>query len=125
MAPSKSASQGSTVAGSALFAGFRGLGLYSSHLAHVLRYHRRHREFYLVTAVGRSFHTYNVSSLPLLARLCELPFRKFCALLFYSDTSILYSALFLEYSSENVFIMKTFGTLNFFFIIILFLKTPA
>lgn len=49
--------------GSGLFAGFRVLGLYCNHLAHVLRYHRRHREFYLVTAVGKSFHTYNVSRL--------------------------------------------------------------
>uniref|UniRef100_A0A8C5WWV6 WD repeat domain 36 n=1 Tax=Laticauda laticaudata TaxID=8630 RepID=A0A8C5WWV6_LATLA len=49
--------------GSGLFAGFRVLGLYCNHLAHVLRYHRRHREFYLTTAVGKSFHTYNVSRL--------------------------------------------------------------
>lgn len=52
---------GGSGGGSALFVGFRALGLCSNHLAHVLRYHRRHREFYLVTAVGRSFHTYNVS----------------------------------------------------------------
>jgi len=45
----------------ALFAGFRALGRYSSHVPHVLRYHGRHREFYVATAVGRSVHTYNVS----------------------------------------------------------------
>uniref|UniRef100_A0A7M4FUQ9 WD repeat domain 36 n=1 Tax=Crocodylus porosus TaxID=8502 RepID=A0A7M4FUQ9_CROPO len=46
---------------SVLFAGFRALGMYSGSLPHVLRFHQRHREFYLVVAVGSSFHTYNVS----------------------------------------------------------------
>lgn len=46
--------------GSALFSGFRVLGLYSNHVPHALRYHKKHREFYLVTAVGKCFHTYNV-----------------------------------------------------------------
>nr|XP_028604268.1 WD repeat-containing protein 36 [Podarcis muralis] len=59
--------------GSALFAGFRALGLYSNHLAHVVRFHRRHREFYLVTAVGKSFHTYNVKRLGLVAVSNALP----------------------------------------------------
>ncbi|KAF7250259.1 WD repeat-containing protein 36 [Varanus komodoensis] len=58
---------------SALFSGFRALGLYSNHLAHVLRYHRRHREFYLVTAAGRSFHTYNVKKLGIVAVSNALP----------------------------------------------------
>ena len=49
------------VTGSSLFSGFRALGLYSNHLPHVLRYHARHREFYVTTAVGNRFHTYNVS----------------------------------------------------------------
>uniref|UniRef100_A0AAY4DNW5 Small-subunit processome Utp21 domain-containing protein n=1 Tax=Denticeps clupeoides TaxID=299321 RepID=A0AAY4DNW5_9TELE len=48
--------------GSAIFSGFRALGLYSNHLAHVVRFHKKHREFYLVAAVGKSFHTYNVSN---------------------------------------------------------------
>uniref|UniRef100_A0A8C2FXE6 WD repeat domain 36 n=1 Tax=Cyprinus carpio TaxID=7962 RepID=A0A8C2FXE6_CYPCA len=47
--------------GSAIFSGFRALGLYSNHLAHVLRFHKKHREFYVLTAVGQCFHTYNVS----------------------------------------------------------------
>lgn len=46
--------------GSSLFSGFRVLGLYSNHVPHALRYHQKHREFYLVTAVGKSLHTYNV-----------------------------------------------------------------
>lgn len=48
--------------GSLLFSGFRVLGLYSNHVPHAVRYHQKHREFYLVTAVGKSFHTYNVST---------------------------------------------------------------
>ncbi|OXB79497.1 UNVERIFIED_CONTAM: hypothetical protein H355_013893 [Colinus virginianus] len=51
----------------ALFAGFRALGLYSGHVPHVLRYHGRHREFYVATAVGRSVHTYNVKKLGIVA----------------------------------------------------------
>jgi len=47
--------------GSTIFSGFRALGNYSNHLAHVLRFHKKHREFYVVTAVGHCFHTYNVS----------------------------------------------------------------
>uniref|UniRef100_A0A8C1EBX2 WD repeat domain 36 n=1 Tax=Cyprinus carpio carpio TaxID=630221 RepID=A0A8C1EBX2_CYPCA len=47
--------------GSVIFSGFRALGLYSNHLAHVLRFHKKHREFYVLTAVGQCFHTYNVS----------------------------------------------------------------
>uniref|UniRef100_A0A673L9H6 WD repeat-containing protein 36-like n=1 Tax=Sinocyclocheilus rhinocerous TaxID=307959 RepID=A0A673L9H6_9TELE len=45
-----------------IFSGFRALGLYSNHLAHVLRFHKKHREFYVLTAVGQCFHTYNVSN---------------------------------------------------------------
>lgn len=53
--------------GSAIFSGFRALGLYSNHLPHVVRYHKRHREFYVVTAVGKCFHTYNVKKLGIVA----------------------------------------------------------
>ncbi|XP_038026706.2 WD repeat-containing protein 36 isoform X1 [Anas platyrhynchos] len=53
--------------GGGLFAGFRALGRYSGHVPHVLRYHGRHREFYVATAVGRSVHTYNVKKLGIVA----------------------------------------------------------
>uniref|UniRef100_A0A3B5KSB5 WD repeat domain 36 n=1 Tax=Xiphophorus couchianus TaxID=32473 RepID=A0A3B5KSB5_9TELE len=46
-----------------MFSGFRVLGLYSNHVPHALRYHQKHREFYVVTSVGKSFHTFN-NSLP-------------------------------------------------------------
>ncbi|TDH02502.1 hypothetical protein EPR50_G00173780 [Perca flavescens] len=61
------------VGGSALFSGFRVLGLYSGHVPHALRYHQKHREFYVVTAVGRSFHTYNVNRLGIVAVSNSLP----------------------------------------------------
>ncbi|XP_056146623.1 WD repeat-containing protein 36 isoform X2 [Lampris incognitus] len=54
-------------AGSALFSGYRALGLYSNHLPHALRYHEKHREFYVTTAVGNRFHTYNVGKLGITA----------------------------------------------------------
>ncbi|XP_044030741.1 WD repeat-containing protein 36 [Siniperca chuatsi] len=53
--------------GSSLFSGFRVLGLYSNHVPHALRYHKKHREFYVVTAVGKCFHTYNVNRLGIVA----------------------------------------------------------
>ncbi|XP_070706869.1 WD repeat-containing protein 36 [Pempheris klunzingeri] len=53
--------------GSSLFSGFRVLGLYSNHVPHALRYHQKHREFYVVTAVGKCFHTYNVNRLGIVA----------------------------------------------------------
>nr|XP_020635660.1 WD repeat-containing protein 36 [Pogona vitticeps] len=74
MSAAGDAGPGAAASGSsALFAGFRALGLYSNHVAHVLRYHRRHREFYLVTAAGRSFHTYNVKKLGIVAVSNALP----------------------------------------------------
>ncbi|XP_034457404.1 WD repeat-containing protein 36 [Hippoglossus hippoglossus] len=62
-------SGGGTLAGggSSLFSGFRVLGLYSNHVPHALRYHHKHREFYLVTAVGKCLHTYNVNRLGIVA----------------------------------------------------------
>ncbi|XP_037229737.1 WD repeat-containing protein 36 [Falco rusticolus] len=59
--------------GGGLFAGFRVLGRFSGHVPHVLRYHGRHREFYLATAVGRSVHTYNVKKLGIVAVSNALP----------------------------------------------------
>lgn len=53
--------------GSSLFSGFRVLGLYSDHVAHALRYHQKHREFYVLTSVGKSFHTFNVSRLGIVS----------------------------------------------------------
>ncbi|XP_061656643.1 WD repeat-containing protein 36 [Syngnathoides biaculeatus] len=59
--------------GSCLFSGFRLLGLYCNHVPHVLRYHRKHREFYLVTSVGKCLHTYNVNRLGIVAVSNSLP----------------------------------------------------
>ncbi|XP_028273149.1 WD repeat-containing protein 36 [Parambassis ranga] len=58
---------------SSLFSGFRVLGLYSNHVPHALRYHQKHREFYVVTAVGKSFHTFNVNRLGIVAVSNSLP----------------------------------------------------
>lgn len=59
--------------GSVIFSGFRALGLYSNHLPHVVRFHKKHREFYVVTAVGQCFHTYNVKKLGIVAVSNSLP----------------------------------------------------
>uniref|UniRef100_A0A671PI87 WD repeat-containing protein 36-like n=1 Tax=Sinocyclocheilus anshuiensis TaxID=1608454 RepID=A0A671PI87_9TELE len=59
--------------GSAIFSGFRALGLYSNHLAHMLRFHKKHREFYVLTAVGQCFHAYNVKKLGIVAVSNALP----------------------------------------------------
>uniref|UniRef100_UPI00398F518B WD repeat-containing protein 36 isoform X2 n=1 Tax=Pristiophorus japonicus TaxID=55135 RepID=UPI00398F518B len=58
---------------SSIFSGYRALALYCNHVPHVVRFHQRHREFYLVTAVGASFHTYNVKRLGIVAVSNALP----------------------------------------------------
>ncbi|XP_044536058.1 WD repeat-containing protein 36 [Gracilinanus agilis] len=64
---------GQRCSSSALFSGFRALGLFSSHIPHVVRYHGRHRKFYVTTCVGKSFHTYNVQKLSLVAVSNSVP----------------------------------------------------
>ncbi|XP_007486659.1 WD repeat-containing protein 36 isoform X2 [Monodelphis domestica] len=64
---------GQRCSSSALFTGFRALGLFSSHIPHVVRYHGRHRKFYVTTCVGKSFHTYNVQKLSLVAVSNSVP----------------------------------------------------
>ncbi|XP_075692850.1 WD repeat-containing protein 36 [Rhinoderma darwinii] len=59
--------------GSVLFTGYRSVGMYSNHIPHVVRYHKKHKEFYLVTAVGKSFLTYNVNKLGQVAVSNALP----------------------------------------------------
>uniref|UniRef100_A0A4W3JTU3 WD repeat domain 36 n=1 Tax=Callorhinchus milii TaxID=7868 RepID=A0A4W3JTU3_CALMI len=54
-------------------AGYRALALYCNHVPHAVRFHQRHRTFYLVTAVGASLHTYNVKKLGIVAVSNALP----------------------------------------------------
>uniref|UniRef100_A0A4W3JGH9 WD repeat domain 36 n=1 Tax=Callorhinchus milii TaxID=7868 RepID=A0A4W3JGH9_CALMI len=53
--------------------GYRALALYCNHVPHAVRFHQRHRTFYLVTAVGASLHTYNVKKLGIVAVSNALP----------------------------------------------------
>ena len=46
---------------SKIFTGFRALGFTSNHIPLAVRYHKKHKENYVVTCVGKAFHTYNVS----------------------------------------------------------------
>ncbi|XP_072372521.1 WD repeat-containing protein 36 [Scyliorhinus torazame] len=59
--------------GSSVFSGYRALALYCNQVPHVVRFHQKHREFYLVTAVGAAFHTYNVKRLGIVAVSNSLP----------------------------------------------------
>lgn len=52
---------------SKIFVGFRALGFVSNHIPLVTRYHKRHRDNYVITCVGQSFHVYNVSKLGIVA----------------------------------------------------------
>uniref|UniRef100_A0A8C0KM45 WD repeat domain 36 n=1 Tax=Canis lupus dingo TaxID=286419 RepID=A0A8C0KM45_CANLU len=54
----------------ALFAGFRALGLFSTDVAHVLRFSALKRRFFVTTCVGKSFHTYDVSGNSLPQDIC-------------------------------------------------------
>lgn len=58
---------------SALFAGFRALGLFSSDIPHVVRYSALKRRFYVTTCVGKSFHTYDVSGSARASREAPAP----------------------------------------------------
>jgi len=51
---------------SKIFTGYRALGFVSNHVPLAVRYHQKHKEHYVVTCVGKSFYTYNVSD------ACEL-----------------------------------------------------
>uniref|UniRef100_A0A8D0XEN5 WD repeat domain 36 n=1 Tax=Sus scrofa TaxID=9823 RepID=A0A8D0XEN5_PIG len=58
---------------SALFAGFRALGLFSNDIPHVVRFSALKRRFFVTTCVGKSFHTYDVQKLSLVAVSNSLP----------------------------------------------------
>ncbi|XP_037385232.2 WD repeat-containing protein 36 [Talpa occidentalis] len=58
---------------SALFAGFRALGLFSNDIPHVVRFSSLKRRFYVTTCVGKSFHTYDVQKLSLVAVSNSVP----------------------------------------------------
>ena len=47
--------------GSRLFTGYRALGFTSNAVPLCVRYDEKRRENYVLTCVGRAFHTYNVS----------------------------------------------------------------
>ncbi|ERE81548.1 WD repeat-containing protein 36 [Cricetulus griseus] len=67
----ESAVEGRTA--SVLFAGFRALGLFSNDVPHVVRYSALKRRFYVTTCVGKSFHTYDVQKLSLVAVSNSVP----------------------------------------------------
>ncbi|KAL4237143.1 WD repeat-containing protein 36 [Mactra antiquata] len=52
---------------SKIFTGFRALGFVSNHVPLAVRYHQKHNENYIVTCVGKSFHTYNCSKLGIVS----------------------------------------------------------
>ncbi|XP_069127390.1 WD repeat-containing protein 36-like [Argopecten irradians] len=48
---------------SKIFEGYRALGFVSNHVPLAVRYHKKHKDNYVVTCVGKSYHVYNVSKL--------------------------------------------------------------
>lgn len=46
---------------SKIFTGYRALGYVSNHVPLAIRYQEKTKEHYVITSVGKSFHTYNVS----------------------------------------------------------------
>lgn len=52
---------------SKIFTGYRALGFVSNHVPLAVRYHQKHKENYVVTCVGKSFHTYNCSKLGIVS----------------------------------------------------------
>lgn len=47
--------------GSFIFVGYRALGFATNDIPHGIFYSQKHKENYIVTCVGKSFHIYNVS----------------------------------------------------------------
>ncbi|XP_012945406.1 WD repeat-containing protein 36 isoform X2 [Aplysia californica] len=56
-----------TLAPSKIFSGFRALGFVSNHVPLVTRYHKRHKDNYVITCVGQAFHVYNVNKLGIVS----------------------------------------------------------
>ncbi|XP_060608574.1 WD repeat-containing protein 36-like isoform X2 [Ruditapes philippinarum] len=52
---------------SKIFTGYRALGFVSNHVPLAVRYHQKHKENYVVTCVGKCFHTYNCSKLGIVS----------------------------------------------------------
>ncbi|XP_013379758.1 WD repeat-containing protein 36 isoform X1 [Lingula anatina] len=52
---------------SRIFCGYRALGFNSNHVPLAVRYHQKHKENYVVTCVGKAFHTYNCSKLGIVS----------------------------------------------------------
>ncbi|KAK3090298.1 hypothetical protein FSP39_010724 [Pinctada imbricata] len=52
---------------SKIFHGYRALGFVSDHVPLSLRHHKKHKENYVITCVGKSFHTYNCSRLGIVS----------------------------------------------------------
>ncbi|XP_070172929.1 WD repeat-containing protein 36-like [Littorina saxatilis] len=52
---------------SKIFTGYRAVGLVSTDVPLAVRYHKKHRENYAVTSVGRAFHVYNCSKLGIVS----------------------------------------------------------
>ncbi|XP_064624692.1 WD repeat-containing protein 36-like [Lineus longissimus] len=52
---------------SKIFSGFRALGFCSNHVPLCVRYHSKHQDNYVVTCVGKAFHTYNCSKLGIVS----------------------------------------------------------
>ncbi|KAL1773937.1 WD repeat-containing protein 36 [Sigmodon hispidus] len=73
LAEARMESTGEGRTASVLFAGFRALGLFSNDVPHVVRYNALKRRFYVTTCVGKSFHTYDVQKLRLVAVSNSVP----------------------------------------------------
>lgn len=54
---------------SKIFTGYRALGYVSNHVPLAIRYQEKTKEHYVITSVGKSFHTYNVSMSSLILKV--------------------------------------------------------
>ncbi|BFY99566.1 hypothetical protein BsWGS_02606 [Bradybaena similaris] len=45
---------------SKIFSAYRALGFVSNHIPLVTRYHKRHKDNYIVTCVGQAFHVHEI-----------------------------------------------------------------
>jgi len=76
---------------SRLFVGYRALGFTSNAVPLCVRYDEKRRENFVVTCVGRAFHTYNVSSVNATA----------VSVLFHYHGSLAYTVYSRESDNDN------------------------
>ncbi|XP_071953801.1 WD repeat-containing protein 36-like [Antedon mediterranea] len=75
--------------GSKVFVGARALGFYSNHVPLLTKYNRKFKDTYVITSIGKAFHTYNCARFGLVSVSDTHPYEISCMT---SDSKYVYTA---------------------------------